>query len=347
MTGYYTTSYPNVNRTIGIDFPYFNSFILMNCLEIWANMRIFLLPVALASWTVATPVSCNATVDNWLYTGEMNDKTLALLHRPDIAGVQALYNWKSLEPRKDEYDFSRIVDDLNIVQAKGKQFWVQLQDRTFSIEYNPVPKYLHAPIVPVCGGEDCEDNCQAGGWLTVHWNEHVRARFQALLKAMAGELDGRIYGINMAEMSVEPETGKNNFTCQGYFDGELENADYAASVFHKSYVVQYVIFWPCGWANANNYLSKSFNYYSQHGVGVGGPDLIPYRKGQEGNSYPFLSEYHSRVPISVIAVQEPDLAAINPNPSKPFTKQEFTDFAINKLGSQLIFWGESSPWLSW
>lgn len=311
----------------------------------------FLFIGALASQAVATPVPCNATVDNWLYTGQIDDKTLALLDRPDIAGVQALYNWKSLEPRKDEYDFSRITDDLSLVQAKGKQLWVQLQDRTFSIEYNPVPRYLHAPIytngsVPVCDGEDCENNFQAGGWLTVHWNEHVRARFQALLKAMASELDGRIYGMNLAETSVEPEGNKNNFTCQGYFDGELENAGYAASVFRKSYVVQYVNFWPCGWANANNYLSTSFDFYAEHGVGVGGPDLIPYRKGQEDNSYPFLSKYRSKVPISVVAVQEPDLAAINPNTSKPFTKQEFTNFAVNNLGSQIIFWAESSPWLS-
>lgn len=313
------------------------------------NMRSVLLLGVLASQAVAAPR--NNTVINWLYTGQIDDTTLALLDRPDIAGVQALYNWKSLEPEQDQYDFSRINNDLKRVQAKGKQLWVQLQDRTFSIEYNPVPKYLHAPMysngsVEVCDGEDCGNNFEAGGWLAVHWNEHVRERFQALLKAMSNELDGRIYGMNLAETSVEPEQNKSNFTCQGYFDGQLENAGYAASVFHKSYVVQYVNFWPCGWANANNYMSTSFEFYAKHGVGVGGPDLIPYKKGQEDNSYPYISEYRDKVPISVVAVQEPDLQAINPNTSKPFTKQEFTDFAANRLGSKIIFWAESSPWLS-
>jgi hypothetical protein len=47
----------------------------------------------------------------------------------------------------------------------------------------------------------------------------------------------------------------------------------------------------------------------------------------------------------VVAVQEPDLAAINPNTSKPFTKDEFTSFAEKQLGSKILFWALSSPWL--
>ncbi|KAF1737239.1 hypothetical protein CRV24_002855 [Beauveria bassiana] len=306
---------------------------------------------AFASQAVAAPAASNTTVRNWLYTSQIDNKTLDLLDRPDIEGVQALYSWKSLEPQQDEYDFSRINHDLELVQAKGKRLWVQLQDRTFSIDSNPVPKYLHAPIynngsVPQCDGSHCDTHFQIVGWVAAQWNEHVRRRFQALLKAMSAELDGRIYGMNLAETSIIPEENKNNFTHLGYFDGELDNAAYAASVFHESYVVQYVNFWPCEPEKTHNYFVKSFDFFAKHGVGIGGPDLIPYKAGQEDNSYPFLHEYRNKVPISVIAVQEPDLREINPYTHKKFTRQEFTDYAVERLGSQIIFWTEGAHWLN-
>ena len=136
-------------------------------------------------------VDSKATHSNWLYTSSLDDEAISLLDRPDIAGVQTLYTWKSLEPEKDKYNFSAIHHDLDIAESKGKRLWVQLQDRTFSTEYQPVPNYLHTPVydngsVPQCDGSDCEQDFQPGGWATAQWNPHVRERFQALLKAMAG-----------------------------------------------------------------------------------------------------------------------------------------------------------------
>ena len=80
-------------------------------------------------------------------------------------------------------------------------------------------------------------------------------------------------------------------------------------------------------------------------MGVGGPDNIPYKSTMEANAYPYMSQYRNKVPINVVAVQEPDLAAVNPNTTKPFTKQEFEDFAVHQLGAKVIFWALSSPWL--
>ncbi|KAM4065513.1 hypothetical protein HRG_004182 [Hirsutella rhossiliensis] len=290
-------------------------------------------------------------LQHWLYSSDVDDAALAILDRPDLEGVQALYRWRDLESEKAKYDFSKIIEDLKRVQAKGKKLWVQLQDRTFFIKNIPTPKYMQTPLysngsVPTCDGENCERNFEHGGWMAAQWNPHVRERFQALMKAMADELDGQIYGLNLPETSIEVEQGKNNYTSEGYFQGELENAAYAASVFEKSYVVQYVNFWPDGWENNNNYFTKSFSFYAKHGVGVGGPDLIPYDKGQEKNSYPFLREYRDKVPISVVAVQEPDLKKIYNETGKPFTKEEFVDYATKRLGVRIIFWATASPWLN-
>ncbi|THC89456.1 hypothetical protein EYZ11_011098 [Aspergillus tanneri] len=303
--------------------------------------------------TLLSVSSSAQAVSHWLYSSEVDKAAQSLLDRPDIGGVQSLYSWRSLEPRKDHYDFSAIARDVNITASKGKQLWIQIQDRSFSIARDPVPDYLHHPIynngsVPQCDGDDCEHNFIPGGWATAQWNPHVRARFQRLLKALASRFDGQVYGINLPETAIEVQSNntRTNFTCQGYFEGELDNARYAASVFNHSYAVQYVNFWPCGWNNQNGYLRRSFEFFAEHGIGVGGPDNIPYKKTMEKNAYPYMSEYRDRVPINVVAVQEPDLAAINPNTSKPFTKDEFTDFAVNRLGVKIIFWALSAPWLS-
>lgn len=294
----------------------------------------------------------NHSIAQWLYTGGIDDEAISLLERPEIQGIQSLYTWKSLEPQEDQYDFSSITHDLNLTRSMGKHLWVQIQDRTFSIANDPVPKYLHRPVynngsVPQCDGEDCDNNFVAGGWATAQWNSHVRQRFQRLLKALAASFDGDVYGFNLPETAIEVQSNNTatGYTCQRYFEGTLDNARYAARVFKKSYAVQYVNFWPCGWANENNYLSDSFQFFADNGVGVGGPDNIPYKKTMENNAYPYMSKYRNQVPINVVAVQEPDLAAINPNTSKAFTKEEFLSFAEKRLGAQILFWALSSPWL--
>ncbi|KAB8234222.1 hypothetical protein ETB97_001430 [Aspergillus alliaceus] len=312
------------------------------------------MPIIFSSLLVAllSLGSVQAKPANWLYTSDLDNEAQKLLDRPDISGVQTLYTWKSLEPQKDTYDFSAIHNDLNLTTSKGKHLWIQLQDRSFNIANDPVPSYLYHPIynngsVPQCDAPDCEENFIPGGWAAAHWNPFVRVRFQRLLDALAKDLDGKIYGLNLPETAIEVQMNntQTNFTCEAYFRGELENAKHAAKAFRQSYVVQYVNFWPCGWANENQYLSDSFEFFGQNGIGVGGPDNIPYKKTLENNAYPFMDAYRNQVPISVVAVQEPDLKAVNPKTNRPFTKEEFVVFAEGRLGVDVIFWALSSPWL--
>ncbi|OAQ80771.1 hypothetical protein VFPFJ_09225 [Purpureocillium lilacinum] len=288
-------------------------------------------------------------LEHWLYSSQVAD-ALQFLDRPDVVGVQGLYSWKSLESAEGVYNFSAIESDIETVTAKGKKLWVQLQDRTFNPANDPVPSYMKTPgynngSAPTCDGETCDTDFEVSGWMAQQWNPRVRQRFQALLSAMASQLDGRIYGINLAETSISVDTHANNYTDASYFYGELENAGHAAAAFNASYVVQYVNFWPDGWANANSRFNTSFDYYASHGVGVGGPDLIPFQRGQESNSYPFIAAYRDRVPISVVAVQEPDLEKINPHTGRLFTKDEFVDYAKG-LGVRIIFWATAAPWLA-
>jgi hypothetical protein len=119
----------------------------------------------------------------------------------------------------------------------------------------------------------------------------------------------------------------------------------AKEAFTKSYVVQYVNFWPCEWNDDHHYMSRSFAFAMQYGVGMGGPDVIPHRPAQMHNSYPLFHQYKGKLAIVAMAVQEPTLEYINPATKKKFTQSEFRDFARDYLGANIIFWATSSPWL--
>ncbi|KAH0493352.1 hypothetical protein TgHK011_000026 [Trichoderma gracile] len=196
----------------------------------------------------APPKPVSSTLQHWLYSSQVDEQSLALLDRPGIVGIQALYSWKSLEPDESQYDFSSIRRDYQKVLAKGKKFWIQLQDRTFSAGNDPVPKYMHTPYynngsAPSCDGDSCDADFEVTGWVAQQWNPRVRQRYQALLSALAEEFDGKVTGLNLAETSIAVDEDANNYTNESYFLGELENAGFAAKVFRKSYAVQYVNFW--------------------------------------------------------------------------------------------------------
>ncbi|HEY4199173.1 MAG TPA: hypothetical protein VGM83_01305 [Devosiaceae bacterium] len=290
---------------------------------------------------------------NFLYTsaGDLAADT-EILKRPDIAGVQVVYNWKALEPAEGKYDFSSIEADLQLADTLKKQLVIQVQDRFFSPKARNIPDYLLAE--PQYGGglvpqfDNPGENKPVGsGWATMQWNPAVRARYQALLAALAARFDGKVLGINLPETSIDLDTknDKSGFSCDAYFAAEMENLTFARAAFAKSHVVQYVNFWPCEWDNDHNYMGRLFDYASQNDIGLGGPDIVPGRKAQMHNSYPFFNQYKGRLGLVAMAVQEPTLTYKNPKTHKPFTKDEFTAFARDYLGASIIFWSKASPWL--
>lgn len=298
--------------------------------------------------------STNAhAAEDFLYTssGEL-DANRQIIERPDIGGVQIIYNWRQLEPEKNKYDFSAIEKDLSIIDGLKKKFFIQVQDRFFEPTARNVPDYLMAD--PVYDGglapqfDNPGENKPVGnGWVAIQWNPAVRDRYQKLLAALAKTFDGRVYGINLPETSIDLSTDQPpaGFSCDAYFDAEMENLAFARRVFSKSRVVQYVNFWPCEWENDHKYMSRMFDYAARNNIGLGGPDIVPGRKGQMKNSYPFFNQYKGKLAFVGMAVQEPTLTYTNPATKKPFTKDEFQAFAEDYLGVDVIFWSSISPWL--
>jgi hypothetical protein len=294
-----------------------------------------------------------AEPENFLFIGGGDlAESSKLIERPDIAGVQVVYGWKSLESAKGVYDFSRIERDLAFLEARRKRLFLQIQDRFFEIGDRNVPAYLLED--PVYGGglapqvdNPGEGKPEAYGWVAMQWNPEVRKRYQELLRALAERFDGRVAGVNLPETAagVDTERDKTGFSCDAYFAAELENITFATTVFRKSPVVLYANFWPCEWNNDRKYMSRTFELALARGFGLGGPDIVPWRRGQMNNSYPFFNQFRGRLRLVAMAVQEPTLSYTNPKTNKKFTREEFVDFAKNYLGVDIIFWSTSAPWL--
>lgn len=290
---------------------------------------------------------------NFLYLCDEDfPKAIPILKRPDIKGVQILYNWKTLEPSKGQYDFAAITKTLAFLTPLHKKLFIQVQDRFFSPEARNIPDYLlndpayNGGLVPQHDNDEV-NKTPTRGWVTEQWNPAVRQRFQLLIEALAKAFDGKIYGINLPETSADIDTSEDSkgFTSDWYFEAETANILFARKVFIRSFVVQYANFFPGEWNNDHHYMSRMFALAEKNKIGLGGPDIVPYKAAQMNNSYRFFHLYKGRLALVAMAVQEPTLEYINPKTGKPFTREEFVSFAGGYLGVNIIFWSLSAPWL--
>jgi hypothetical protein len=117
--------------------------------------------------------------------------------------------------------------------------------------------------------------------------------------------------------------------------------------FPKSIALQYANFMPGEWLPGDDkgYLRSVYKAAKEMKVGVGGPDLLPHRRGQRNHSYPLIREATGVVPTGV-AVQDGNLEETNPATSKPVTAQELLAFATEYLKVDYIFWGTQEPYFS-
>jgi len=320
------------------------------------TMLLRLLPIFLL---LGGPALRAATTHHFIYFGLERDRIREAAFLASRAeGAQLKYTWRELEPKKGEYDVSAIRSDYEFLHSKGKKLFVQLQDVSFYDDIVNVPQYLRED--PVYHGGvarqyeiegDREDAAKPAGWVARRWDPAVRERFRSLLLALGREFDGRIEGINLAETSVVfGETGKlfpAGFTCEAYRDGILANLAALREAFPRSVKVQYANFMPGEWLpwTDKGYLDSVFRRAAELGVGVGGPDLLPYRKGQMNHSYPRLRNAAGKIPTS-IAVQDGNYEYVNPKTGKRVTLAELLEFATGFLGVDYLFWAAQEPFYS-
>lgn len=149
-----------------------------------------------------------------------------------INGVQIIYSWKQLEPKKDGYDFSKIEKDLELLNKTHKKLFIQLQDRSFTPDVFNVPDYIREDAIYHGGVEMQYDFPGEGkpittGWVARTWDPAVKERFQLLIQKLSAQFDRKIYGINLPETSADfdPDHMPIDFTSDKYFDSVIDNCN--------------------------------------------------------------------------------------------------------------------------
>ena len=327
-----------------------------------SEMRVFwaALAITLAACHAPRQIAVKP-VHHYVFFGQNRDKlaaALSFLETRALEGAQVVYSWRQLEPEKDAYDFRMIREDLAFLTSRGKRLFIQLQDVTFSESRINVPLYLLRDPIYNGGAAkqyeyegDDEDHARVVGWMARRWDPAVQERFHKLLFALGKEFDGRIEGINFAETSVGVGTSgrlfPTGFSFEIYRDAIITNMKVLKRAFPKSVALQYGNFMPGEWRPTNDkgYLRAVYEAAKESNVGVGGPDLMPYRPGQLGTSYPLIREAAGIVPIGV-AVQDGNLEEVNPTTGKRVEISELMKFATEYLKVDYVFWGTEEPYYS-
>jgi len=321
--------------------------------------------VAKLGWSMFVSLTCYAGANgerphHYVFFNRDRERIAdaAFLGAKAFEGAQLKYTWRELEPEKDGYDFSAVQHDLMFLNSKGKKLFIQLQDASFDPTIVNVPRYL-VNDARYHGGadkqysipDDDEERAVPGGWVARRWDPPVQERFHKLLLALGKEFDGKIEGINLPETAVDfGETGRlfpKGFTPATYRDAILTNMLVLKRAFPKSVTMQYANFMPGEWlpGNDKSYLRSVYRRADEMKVGVGGPDLLPYKPGQMNHCYPLIREYAGKVPTG-IAVQEGNYQHKKPNSAQSVSISELVGFATEHLKVDYIFWCTQEPFYS-
>ena len=278
----------------------------------------------------------------------------AFLLNPGIAGAQLTYTWRELEPARDRYDFAALREHVAFLDERGKRLFVQVQDVSFT-DSNLTPEYLRTDSA-FHGGiarkyeRSPDGRLRFDGWVARRWDPAVRARFALLLEALGREFDGRIEGVVLPETAIsfdDPATRPPGFTYEGYATGVRETVSAARQAFARSCVVIYANFMPGEWLPAEDrgFLRAVHAHAAGIGAGVGGPDILPLRKGQRAHSLPLIAG-RARGLVAAMAVQDGNLAERNPATGERITVEEIHRYASDELRLDYIFWGTEEPYFT-
>jgi hypothetical protein len=127
----------------------------------------------------------------------------------------------------------------------------------------------------------------------------------------------------------------------------ITNLTVLKRAFPKSVAMQYANFMPGEWLpdKDRSFLRSVYQRARELKVGVGGPDLLPYKPGQMNHCYPLIKECAGIVPTG-IAVQEGNYEHKNPKTGKRVTISELIGFGTEYLKVDYIFWCTQEPYYS-
>jgi hypothetical protein len=290
-----------------------------------------------------------STPKHFIYFGRdrerINDP--AFLTNPSIAGAQLRYSWRELEPARDRYALQPVLDDIATLAAHGKRLFIQIQDVTFS-EILPVPDYLRSEEF-TGGAERKWESSATGprfdGWVARRWDPKVQDRFIRLLDTLGRATDSLIEGINLPETAIGFERGDESpsgYSPIAYVAGVKTVMTAARRAFPRAVVIQYANFMPGDAPPSTPYLREVYALAAAIGVGVGGPDILPFRRFQRLNSLPLIGGRPVHV-VAGMAVQDGNLRDIDPETQRRVTVAALCRYATEVLRLDYLFWGTEEP----
>ncbi len=143
------------------------------------------------------------------------------------------------------------------------------------------------------------------------------------------------------DMASHQRLWPEGFTPETYCEGIIANMTALKRAFSKSVTLQYANFMP----GDKKYLEEAYQEAKKLRVGVGGPDLLPYKYFQMENSYPLIRRYAGSFPTG-IAVQDGNYEHKNPKTGKQVTIAELLRFATEYLKVDYVFWCTQEPYYS-
>ena len=169
-----------------------------------------------------------------------------------------------------------------------------------------------------------------------------------MLDTLGREFDGRIEAIVIPETAIGmnfPAHFPPGFSFESYTSGMKEITSAARRAFPRSCTIIYANFMPGEWLPADDkgYLRAVYAHADSIGAGVGGPDVLPHRRGQRNHSYPLIAARRAGI-VGALAVQDGNLAEIDPTTGARVTVDALYRFAKDTLRLDVVFWGTEEPY---
>ncbi len=254
---------------------------------------------------------------------------------PGVKGIVKRYTWKQLEPTEGHYDFSTVASDLDFVAARGKQFIVMIEDRTF-VDENPLPDYL-AHLA-----RRNSSSYGLDGFTAIRWDPYLVSRLNALTQALGQQFDTHpaFEGLIPQEESAPgfPSTvlDETAYTPEKYRDALISVLRSAARSMPQSRVFWMMNFIP----KKQDYVRDVLTAVKDEGVVLGGPDVKPDDGSLTRLVYPYYQEFSDQMPI--FSQVEPICyhhGHLDTNyPTKYWTMPELFAYGRDFLDANYFFW---------
>lgn len=288
---------------------------------------------ALASAATASPDTLKSHPGHYVALNRHDDPARVMdgLVLPGVQGMQIRYTWKSLEPERGRYEFSRLAADLERASRLGLRLVAFIEDKSFFTDEHLLPAYLDTRALPF----------SRGGMVAKRWDPLVVERLGALFTALGLRFDEHPYfeGIALQEsaMGFAPEIeAAHGYTPEKYRDALIAILRSARRALPHSQIFWYMNFLE----GRQAYLSDVAEVAVAERIAMGGPDVLPERASLVRLTYPLYRRFAGRLTlfcsIQNDSYAHPRAAANDTN--RYWTLEELLVFARDELHVSYLFW---------